>query len=255
VHALLPVTVKRRTGSLAAVAVLTLITVAVLALPAQARPGVRSGVGAAARSGVVSVAIDSMNPPYARSGTTVTVKGTVTNGTSQARTGLEVVLYTSSAAFQTRIQMDSYLARGTGVTLLPAGTRPFPLAASLKPGATARWSASFRVGDAGIAGFGVYPVAAQVADTAGEIVASDRTLLPFWPGSKAAGLLRQLNIAWVWPLIDQPQAQACSTLSTNDLAATLGQDGRLSALLDAGKTRPGAELTWFIDPAPATWPR
>jgi Family of unknown function (DUF6049) len=251
VHALLPATAKRRTGSLAAVAVLALITVSVLSLSlALARPAQASaGVGTAARSGTVSVVIDSMNPPFARSGTTVTMKGTVTNGTRAARTGLEVALSASSVAFQTRSQMDSYLARGAGVTLLPAGSHRFALAGSLQPGATARWSASFRVGDAGISGFGVYPVAAQVADTAGEILASDRTLLPFWPGRTAAGLLRPLNIAWAWPLIDQPHYQACSTLSTNDLAAALGQDGRLSALLDAGKARPGAQLTWFIDPA------
>jgi hypothetical protein len=40
-----------------------------------------------------------------------------------------------------------------------------------------------------------------------------------------------------------------ATLATNDLAGELGQSGRLSALLDAGASHPGARLTWVIDPA------
>jgi Family of unknown function (DUF6049) len=251
VHALQPAKIKRRTVSLAAAVAAGAFTVsAALALggpavPAQASP--------AATSGTVSVAIESMNPQWARPGSTVTLSGTVTNGTSEARSGLEVQLYISPGAFQTRSQMDSYLTHGAGTALEPAASHTVGFA-SLKPGATASWRASFRVSDVGITGFGVYQMAAGVTDTAGNILASDRTLLPLWPGPQAAGLKRPLDIAWIWPLIDQPHHEACSVpggsaLSSNDLIASLGQGGRLSALLDAGKTRLGADLTWFIDPA------
>jgi Family of unknown function (DUF6049) len=259
VHALQPEKTKRRTVSLAAaVAMLAFTISAALALggpaaPAQALDGPAAPAQASpATSGAVSVAIGSMNPQWARPGSTVTLSGTVTNGTSQVATGLKVQLYISPGVFQTRSQMDSYLTRG-GRTLEPAGSQPAGFT-SLKPGATASWRASFRVSDSGITGFGVYPLAAGVTGTAGTILASDRTLLPLWPGAQAAGLKRPLDIAWVWPLIDQPHHEACSVpggsaLSGNDLAATLDQGGRLSALLQAGKTHPGAELTWFIDPA------
>ena len=96
--------------------------------------------------------------------------------------------------------------------------------------------------------FGVYPVTAQLSSQGG-VLDLDQTLLPFWPGSQAAGLTRPLDIAWVWPLIDQPHHRVCAALSNNDLAASLGPGGRLSALLTAGQAYPGADLTWVIDPA------
>src|SRR5581483_4703932 len=108
----------------------------------------------------------------------------------------------------------------------------FVLGAALQPGATATWKASFAVGAAGIGSFGVYPLAAQAQDAAGDPPASARTLLPYWPGTaQAAGLARPLYIAWAWPLIDQPRHQACGTLADNSLAASLGPGGRLATLI------------------------
>ena len=81
------------------------------------------------------------------------------------------------------------------------------------------------------------------------MLASSQTLLPFWPGQQEAGLARPLDIAWVWPLIDQPHHQVCIALTSNDLAASLAPGGRLSALLGAGQANPGADVTWVVDPA------
>ena len=82
------------------------------------------------------------------------------------------------------------------------------------------------------------------------MISSEQTLLPFWPGSRAAGLARPLKISWLWPLIDQPHQKVCTaTLTSNGLAGALSPGGRLSALLDAGASHPGADLTWVIDPA------
>jgi hypothetical protein len=120
----------------------------------------------------------------------------------------------------------------------------------VKPGATARWSASFGVSAAGMSEFGVYPVVAQVQDDiAGSVLTSAQTLLPFWPGQRAAGLLSPLNVSWLWPLAAPPQHQVCSALTNNDLAASLNPGGRLSTLVTAGVSQPDADLTWFIDPA------
>ena len=95
----------------------------------------------------------------------------------------------------------------------------------------------------------MYPVTAQVQDRVGDVLAADQTLLPFWPGQRAAGLLRPLEISWLWPLIDQPHHQVCAALTSNDLAASLNPGGRLSALLTAGASHADADLTWVIDPA------
>jgi hypothetical protein len=237
-------TIRRRTLSLAAAVGLTALMIsAVLALalagPAQAHAG----------AGRVSIAITSMNPRYAGPGATVTVTGTISNGTGQTEAGLDVQLYAAPTRFSSRDGMDSFLTRGTDGDLEPAGS-PFLLSTSVKPGATARWSASFSVSAVGMSEFGVYPVVAQLQDDiAGSVVTSAQTLLPFWPGQRASGLLSSLNISWLWPLVGQPQHQVCPALTNNDLAASLKPGGRLSALATAGVSHPGADLTWFIDPA------
>ena len=213
------------------------------AVPAQASPAEQ------ASSGRLSVTIDAMNPSYAVPGARVTVSGTVTNGTRQTRAGLNVQLYTSASPFTTRDGLDAYISHGVVSDLIPAG-EPFVISASVAPGATASWTASFRASTQGISSFGVYAVTAQLQDLSDGVISSDQTLLPFWPGSRSAGLTRPLAISWLLPLIDQPHQKVCTaTLTSNDLTSSLGQDGRLSALLEAGASHPGARPTWFIDPA------
>jgi hypothetical protein len=208
------------------------------------------------QAGTVSMAIDSMSPQTARPGDTVTVSGTVSNRTSQTKTGLVVYLLSSAARFTTRDEMDGYLSQ-SGFPSLETVGNPFPIAASLRPGATAQWHASFDVNNAGITEFGVYPVSAQLNDQAGDVLGTDQTLLPFWPGQQAAALQRPLAVSWVWPLIDQPHHQVCTTadnaavnaLTSNALAASLSPGGRLSDLLTAGQAHADADLTWVVDPA------
>jgi hypothetical protein len=243
----------RRTLSLTAVLALpAAVTAALLATSAAAQASPVRG----AQAGTVSVTIDSMSPQVAGPGATITVRGTVSNGTSQAKAGLDVQLYTSPTRFATRDAMDGYVSHGGTADLVGTGN-PLSVTASLRPGATVAWHASFQVNSVGMAEFGVYPVTAELTDQFGTAMASDQTLLPFWPGQQAAGLARPLAIGWIWPLIDQPHHQVCPaltnnglpTLTNNDLAASLGRQGRLSALLAAGQAHPGANLTWVIDPA------
>ena len=213
------------------------------ALPAQASPAER------ASSGRLSVRIDAMNPPYARPGATVTLSGTVSNGTRKTQAGLDVQLYTSASHFTTRDGLDAYMSHGVVGDLIPAGN-PHAISPSVPPGASVPWTVSFRASTQGISSFGVYAVTAQLQDVSGGVISSDQTLLPFWPGSRQASLESPLSISWLWPLIDQPHQKVCSaTLTNNDLTGSLSQGGRLSALLEAGASHPGARPTWFIDPA------
>jgi hypothetical protein len=245
VKATVKATVRRRTLSLAAaVGLPALMISAVLALAGQA-PAAQASTG----TGRVSIAITSMDPQFAGPGATVTVTGTISNGTRQTEAGLDVQLYTSPTRFSSRDGMDSFLNQGADGDLEASGSL-FLLSTSVKPGATAHWSASFGVNAAGLSEFGVYPVVAQLQDDiAGTVLTSAQTLLPFWPGQRAAGLLSSLNISWLWPLVDQPHHQVCPALTNNDLAASLKPAGRLSALVTAGVSHPEADLTWFIDPA------
>ncbi len=238
-------TFTRRTLSLAAaLAWPAAVIAALLGTPTAAQASPLHG----AQAGTVSLAIDSMSPQVAGPGATITVTGTVSNGTNQAKAGFSVQLYTSPTRFASRDAMDGYATQGGIAGLMEVGD-PFFITASLRPGATVAWRASFQVNSVGMAEFGVYPVTAELADQFGYPVASDQTLLPFWPGQQAAGLARPLDIGWIWPLIDQPHHQVCPALTNNDLAASLGRQGRLAALLAAGQAHPGANLTWVIDPA------
>jgi hypothetical protein len=215
---------------------------------AQASPAAHTAARVAASG--LSIHINGMNPRVARAGSTVNVRGTITNGTRQTQAGLQVQLDTSATHFTTRDGLKSYLSSGRAPGLATAGDS-FGVSASVAPGATISWSTSFQVSAEGISTFGVYPVTAelQAAATLG-VLSSDRTLLPYWPSSQAAaGLESRLKISWLWPLVDQPHHQACTTLTDNSLAAGLSPDGRLSALLDTGASHQDAGLTWMIDPA------
>ncbi|HEU5384680.1 MAG TPA: DUF6049 family protein [Streptosporangiaceae bacterium] len=246
-HGWLAATLRRRTLSVAA----AFVTAALAAAPAaHAAQGDQAAHAQQAATGGLSVKINAMNPPVARAGATVNLRGTITNHTRQAQAGLQVQLYSSAAHFTARDALKSYMSSGQASGLTPAGNRFF-VAASLPPGSTVSWSASFQVSTAGISTFGVYPVTAQLQAAATlAVLSSDHTLLPYWPGSRtAANLQSRLKISWLWPLIDQPHHRACTALTDNSLAAELGPDGRLSALLAAGSGHEDADLTWMVDPA------
>ncbi|HET9974406.1 MAG TPA: DUF6049 family protein, partial [Streptosporangiaceae bacterium] len=221
---------RRRTLSVAA----AFVTAALAAAPAaHALPAAQAGPAAHAQkaaAGGLSIKINAMNPPVAQAGATVNLRGTITNHTRRTQGGLEVQLYASATHFTARDALKSYMSRGDAPGLAPAGDS-FPVAASLPPGHTVSWSASFQVGVQGISTFGVYPVTAQLQSVATfGVLSSDHTLLPYWPGSRtAANLQSRLKISWLWPLVDQPHHRACTALTDNSLAAELGPDGRLSA--------------------------
>ena len=247
----------RRILSLAVVLAVPAALTAVLAATAPAQASTARASTARASTGQAStgasglaVTIDAMNPPYAGPGATVTLSGTVTNRTNQTQAGLAVRLYTSAAHFTTRDGMNDYLSHGVAPGLTQAGN-PFLMSASLAPGATVKWTASFAVATQGISTFGVYPVTAQLQDDlSGDIFSAEQTLLPLWPGTRAAGLQSRLKISWLLPLIDQPHHQVCNgVLTSNDLVASLGQGGRLAAVLAAGAENADARPTWVIDPA------
>jgi Family of unknown function (DUF6049) len=244
VHGWLAATLRRRTLSVAA----AFVTAALAAAPAVHAAPAAHAQGAA--TGGLSIKINAMDPSVARAGATVNLRGTITNRTRQTQAGLEVQLYTSATRFIPRDDLKSYMSRGEAAGLTPAGDR-FLVAASMAPGSTVSWSASFQVSAEGISTFGVYPVTAQLqAGATLGVLSSDHTLLPYWPGSRtAANLQSRLKISWLWPLVDQPHHRACTALTDNSLAADLGPDGRLSALLAAGSGHEDADLTWMIDPA------
>ncbi|MCW2908835.1 MAG: hypothetical protein JWL68_3624 [Actinomycetia bacterium] len=198
----------------------------------------------------VTIGISSVSPQVARPGRAVTVQGTVSNPTRTAVSGLTVQLWSSSFKLTSRSALTEYAAGN-----LPGADRPVigalaQLPGTLAPGAVRQWSIRIPASSLALTSFGVYPLAA-VADSGGIALTTDRTFLPFWPGSAAAaGLSQRMKIAWIWPIFSAPEQAACQSLLNNGLASSLA-GGRLSRLLTAGTTPDAvrAKLTWAIDPS------
>jgi Family of unknown function (DUF6049) len=207
---------------------------------------------AAAGQPRVTINILSVSPQVARPGQRVTVTGTVSNPTGSPVSNLAVTLWSSPFRFTTRTEMASY-ASGHLLVDKPVTGAVTLLHGSVAPGSTQQWTVTARPANLHLTQFGVYPLAVQVTTTTtGLPLDAQRTFLPFWPGSAAkAGLARREKLAWVWPLIGQPQQQACTALLTDDLAGSLAANGRLGRLLADGNApaASGADLTWAIDPS------
>jgi hypothetical protein len=195
----------------------------------------------------VSVFIESVSPQWATPGHTVTVSGIVQNTTNVPQQGLSVLLRSSAAPLGNRDDLSLYAA-GQLSADTPVGIA-VALPGVLVPGGTQRWQATLQPDAVGMSAFGVYPLAAQLLGLTGTALSTDRTFLPFWPGRQALSPQR-LKIAWIWPLIDQPNQAACPGLLSADLARSLAAQGRLNTLLAAGSSySASADLTWAIDPA------
>jgi hypothetical protein len=193
----------------------------------------------------VSVAITSVSPDYATPGKPVTVSGTLTNISDAAITGLSIHLRSSPSFFESRQELQEYADGNIQFDQqLPGPGRP--LTKPLAPHQTVSWSITLPGNQLPMTNYGVYPLAAEV-DSPDQQLAVSRTFLPFWPGKKALGDPVRQDVAWIWPLIDQP---TCPGMVSADLVSGFGSGGRLAGLLDAGAANAGrAHLTWVIDPA------
>jgi Family of unknown function (DUF6049) len=196
----------------------------------------------------VSVVINSLSPGYAQPGRTVTITGTVTNASAAPVPALSIQLSSSSQAFGSRDALQSY-ASGSSIALAAVPGATTAIQHALAPKATARWSVKLPASRLRISAFGVYPLAVQARNSVGATLDTGRTFLPFWPGNQAHDLARE-QIAWIWPLLDQPRISPCAGLANDGLEASLGSGGRLAGLLAAGAAYARkAHLTWAIDPA------
>jgi Family of unknown function (DUF6049) len=211
----------------------------------------RSSGTVPADSHSLTISIDKVSPQYARSTSTVTVSGTLSNHTGSAIPDIVLQVQTSYQAFGNRSQMTAFSANGEYPYELSQAAPSQPATASLANGATMRWTLSYSAA-AFYSGFGVYPIVVQATSMAATTYqATAQTFLPFWPGHQGTSTLKRLQVAWVWPLIDAPQQGACAqTLATPALARSLAPGGRLSTLLDTGAQGAARDdLTWAIDPA------
>ena len=207
-----------------------------------------SGRNAADTRGI-AISITAMTPQTATPSDTVTVTGTLANHTGSAMSGITVQAQTSTAVFTGRAEMTSFARGGSYPDLIQTAGTP-EVTGAVGNGVTVHWSVSFTASTF-YDRFGVFPIQVQAMAPRGGYTATAHTFLPYWPGGTAGSQPQQLQVAWVWPLIDTPQQGACSkTLATSRLAGSVASGGRLSTLLGAGATwAQDDQLTWVIDPA------
>jgi Family of unknown function (DUF6049) len=222
-----------------------------LALTALVTPVLGSAEPAAAATtpaAGAAVTITGVSPAYARPGGKIRVSGIVRNTTTAPVRDVTVQLRSSGQLITDRDDLENYVTGSGPPDELEPGALT-TIAGPLAPGATATWTAVLPVNEVHMSVFGVYPLAAQAA-TSAETLGTGRTLLPFWPTAKGSVHPRE-DIAWIWPLIDNPDAGPCPGLLGNQLAAGLADGGRLAGLLSAGSSAAGqaARLTWVVDPA------
>jgi hypothetical protein len=195
----------------------------------------------AAASSIV-VTLTSLLPAAPQPGDTLVIRGTATNVSDTAISGLTAELRMSEA-LSARSTFDEYAddpngnvdglsdtlsqpAPLTRTSLGPGASEPFEISTPLDS-ATGLPSSSWEVRELGVA---ITGVSAQDTTTVGTL----RTFLP-WAPRDAVGP-NQLKVAWLWPLIDQPH-RATSTLWTDDdLAPELAPGGRLASLVTAAET-------------------
>ena len=193
------------TGCVATVIATSAMTLAGLAVSGGAAQAAAAQPGGAAQ---VTLAITSVSPTVARPGKTVTVSGTLTNTSAARLSGLSVQLRSSSSPLPSRSELQEYAdGNPLGDEAVSGAVTDVPRA--LAPKATVNWSVALHVSQIPMTSFGVYPLAAQAQDSDGNSLAVNPTFLPFWPGTKTADPQQQ-QIAWVWPLIDQPHQSMCA---------------------------------------------
>jgi hypothetical protein len=219
------------------------------AIPLAATAPARAAAGlAAAGAPPVSVVINAMRPGFAQPGGTVTISGSVTNASAAPISALSIQLASSGQAFGSRDALQGY-AGGSDLAVAAVPRAAFSVRHVLAPKATAHWSIRLPVSRLRITSFGVYPLAAQATSSIGAVLDTSRTFLPYWPAKSALKPARQ-QIAWIWPLVDQPRQSPCGSLTSNGLADSMAAGGRLAGLVAVGAAYTSrAQLTWAVDPA------
>jgi hypothetical protein len=205
----------------------------------------------------VSIAITGMTPQWAVPGSTIKVSGSLRNTSRQPESHLTVQLFGSVSPVSSLAVLQEDVSQPYSPADAALSDASWHLPGQLAAGASANWSIHVPGSVLGMTAFGVYPLAAQAQTAVGTPLATTTTYLPYEPAKKGAYAGTRpapAQIAWVWPLIDtpllnEPWQSDCAGPQASALAQSLSSGGRLSGLLEAGRTVAGHNITWAVDPA------
>ncbi|HET8582830.1 MAG TPA: DUF6049 family protein [Jatrophihabitans sp.] len=242
---------RGRAGALLAAAGLLLL--AAPATPSAAAPLARSK-----RTAPVTITVDStapIVPAPTQKPTPISFRLTVTNHTDAPLANVHLTLQRGDP-ISTQRTLDQALA-GHGVaagggTPAPA-SKPLPAlqlpaAGSVTATFTTTTFTSTDYSGQGIclcAQIGIYPLTFTATDSIGQELGSATTFLP-----SAYAKPPQVQVGWLWPLLERPHRLGGSSLFTDDdLAGSVAPNGRLARALDV-VSQLGADvpLTLVVDP-------
>lgn len=201
----------------------------------------------------LTVRITSLSPSWLKSGSDVTMRGTITNNDDHAWGEVQAYLVIPTNPFTTRKQLDEAIDNGTaysGARVIDVGT--FDELGNLAAGQSASFEVKVPYERLGIsAGAGVYPVGVQVLGTdpdgtrSNDAIARATTFLPsIAPGQQP------VPTSVVWPFLMPDSRDAAGNYSDPLATLTLiGVGGRVRNQLDLAKTLPPRSSTILLDPA------
>ncbi|MEV0638104.1 DUF6049 family protein [Streptomyces sp. NPDC050619] len=245
----------RRTGALLAGAPLL---AGLFQLPAatSAHAVEQTSATAAADSGSVSVALDTLSPSAPTDGDTLTVSGTVTNNGKQAVTDAHVGLrvgpeLTTRSAIDSAAENSGDVQAATGSELGGKYVEKFP---KLTQGVSEPFSISVPVNELDLSDSGVYPFAVSLSGQTSaqpweQVLGIRQTFLPWQSGEADT----KTKTTYLWPLVSTvhmtaetgSNEQQTPVFLNDDLAKDISPGGRLDQLLSLGRD---LDVTWVLDP-------
>ncbi|WP_017609403.1 DUF6049 family protein [Nocardiopsis xinjiangensis] len=180
-----------------------------------------------------SLVVDSITPDVLDKGATLRVSGEVTNTTDEELSEVSVRMRYSRHPFTDRAELDDF---SSGDGWQPDSSGPDDeVSEELAPEAGQGYALSTDVDDLGLSGYGVYPMVIEAVDGDDTVIGSQYTFLPHVDADEDAP---EIDMAWVWPIMDAPQRADDDTFLGDSLTESLGSQGRLGRLLAAGAQAP-----------------
>ncbi|MBB4935408.1 hypothetical protein F4561_006302 [Lipingzhangella halophila] len=175
------------------------------------------------------VIVDEITPRAVEEDSTVTITGQVNNTTDETVEEVTARLRYSPSPLGDRSELD---AHAEGDTAQPPKVGPtVDLDEPLDPGATAKFELETDAEDLDLERFGVYPIAVDAVTGSGDDLGIQYTFLPYQGEGSGSD---PVDIAWLWPLMDQPQRADDDTYLGEGLTNDLAPEGRLNELLAVG---------------------
>ena len=181
---------------------------------------------------VPPIVVDRITPDAIDEDSTLRVAGEVTNDTDSSIEDVTVRIRYSRHSFNSREEMDEF---ATGDGWQPDAEGPEEeFEGELEPDQGLEYALSTPVKDLDLGSYGVYPMVVEALDGDGEQLGTQYTFLPYTGNDDVDAL----DLAWVWPLMEEPQRADDDTFLSEDLHSSVAEEGRLGRLLAAGAQVP-----------------